>query len=527
VNRKLSTAAIIVVSFGIVGAAKSAGNVAAGKARSVVCAGCHGVQGEGLPPTPRLAGIPQDQQVKALKDYKSGARANAVMKGLAALLSDKDMEDVSAYYATLTPAPVPAPVPTPPTTPAPSAAPTPTTAPARSSPRAPSAGTAKSVGGVVGREQRTGGPTRSRPDAEVYFVDLKDGATVPAKVTLYFGLRNMGIAPAGSDRENSGHHHLLIDTDLPPLNQPIPSDFNHLHFGAGQTETEITLKPGEHILQLLMGDKDHIPHTPPVMSQRIKVRVAGDANAGLTGGPSTSAPGAEVYFIDLKDGATIGPKTMLYFGLKNMGIAPAGSDREKSGHHHLLIDTELPPLDEPIPSDFNHLHLGAGQTDAEITLKAGMHTLQLLLGDKDHIPHTPPVTSQKIHVRVVDPSLRKASPPDARVSFVGLQDGAVLPPKATIHFGLSNMGVAPAGIEKPNTGHHHLLIDTKLPDDLNEPIPSDFNHLHFGAGQTEAEIMLKAGMHTLQLLLGDENHVPHNPPVMSKPIRVLVTRTGR
>jgi hypothetical protein len=126
----------------------------------------------------------------------------------------------------------------------------------------------------------------------------------------------------------------------------------------------------------------------------------------------------------------------------------------------------------------------------------------------------------------VDPSLRKPSPPDAQVSFVGLQDGAVLPPKATIHFGLSNMGVAPAGIEKPNTGHYHILIDTTLPD-LNEPIPNDFNHLHFDAGQTEAEITLTLGYHTLQLLLGDEDHVPHNPPVMSKPIRVLVTRTGR
>jgi hypothetical protein len=379
---------------------------------------------------------------------------------------------------------------------------------------------------ALAQERRTGGPTPSGPGAEVYFVDLKDGATVPAKVTLYFGLRNMGVAPAGSDRENSGHHHLLVDTDLPPLDQPIPSDFNHLHFGAGQTEAEITLKPGEHTLQLLMGDKSHIPHTPPVMSARIKVRVAGDASASLVGGPSASPPGAEEYFVDLNDGATIGPKTMLYFGLKNMGIAPAGADRENSGHHHLLIDSELPPLDEPIPSDFNHLHFGGGQTEAEITLKAGQHTLQLLLGDKDHIPHTPPVMSQRIRVRVVDPSVRKPSPADARVYFVGLSDGAVLSPKPVIRFGLSNMGVAPAGIEKPNTGHHHLMVDAKPPD-MNEPIPSDFNHLHFGAGQTEATISLPLGYHTLQLLLGDENHVPHNPPVMSKPIRVLVTRTGR
>jgi hypothetical protein len=148
------------------------------------------------------------------------------------------------------------------------------------------------------------------------------------------------------------------------------------------------------------------------------------------------------------------------------------------------------------------------------------------MGDKDHIPHTPPVFSKRLKVRVVDPSLRKPAPADARVYFVGLQDGSVLPQKATLRFGLVNMGVAPAGIEKANTGHHHLLIDAKLPP-LDDPIPNDFNHLHFGAGQTEATVTLPLGRHTLQLLLGDENHVAHNPPIMSKPIRVYVTRTGR
>jgi hypothetical protein len=280
-------------------------------------------------------------------------------------------------------------------------------------------------------------------------------------------------------------------------------------------------------LQLLMGDKDHVPHTPPVMSPRIRVRVTEAAPAAaLTGGPTRSPAGAEVYFADLKDGAVIAPKITIYFGLRNMGVAPAGSDRENSGHHHLLIDTDLPPLDRPIPNDFNHLHFGGGQSEAEVTLKHGEHTLQLLMGDKDHIPHTPPVMSPRIRVRVVDPSLRKAAPADARVYFVGLEDGSVISQKSTIRFGLANMGVAPAGIDKPNTGHHHLLVDTKLPP-LDQPIPNDFNHMHFGAGQTEATVTLPPGRHTIQLLLGDENHVPHNPAVMSKPIRVYVTRSRR
>jgi hypothetical protein len=371
------------------------------------------------------------------------------------------------------------------------------------------------------------GLTPSRPGAEAYFVDLKDGATVPEKFKIHFGLKNMVVAPAGSDVPNSGHHHLLIDTVLPPLNRPIPNDFHHLHFGGGQTETEITLKPGPHTLQLLLGDKDHLPHSPAVMSPRIHINVV------PKGGPTPSAPGARVYFIDLKDGQTVQTKFTVHFGVKNMGVAPAGSNRPNSGHHHLLIDTELPPLDRPIPNDFNHLHFGAGQTEATITLKPGKHTLQLLFGDKDHIPHNPPLFSKRITVVVSgsaqtqrsEPSPRTPSPPGAKEYFVDLHDGSVVPQHVTLHFGLVNMGVAPAGINKPNTGHHHLLIDTELPP-FDRPIPNDFHHLHFGAGQTEATVKLPLGKHKLQLLLGDANHVPHDPPVFSEPITVTVVEDG-
>src|SRR6267378_4503644 len=133
---------------------------------------------------------------------------------------------------------------------------------------------AGTIGSSHGQQRPTGGPNPSPPGAAVYFVGIKDGQTVPTTFTVNFGLKGMGVAPAGSDKANSGHHHLLIDTELPSLDQPIPSDFNHLHFGAGQTEAEITLSPGEHTLQLLLGDKDHIPHTPPVMSARLRVKVA-------------------------------------------------------------------------------------------------------------------------------------------------------------------------------------------------------------------------------------------------------------
>jgi hypothetical protein len=134
-------------------------------------------------------------------------------------------------------------------------------------------------GEIAAQQAAKGGPTPSSEGAAVHFVGLKDGATLPPKATIRFGLRGMGVAPAGLERADSGHHHLLIDTELPPLDQPIPNDFNHLHFGAGQTEAEITLKPGAHTLQLLFGDKDHIPHNPPLMSPRIRVVVAAPESA--------------------------------------------------------------------------------------------------------------------------------------------------------------------------------------------------------------------------------------------------------
>lgn len=115
--------------------------------------------------------------------------------------------------------------------------------------------------------------TPSPEGARVFFVSPADGATVSNPVKLVFGIEGMTIAPAGNDTPQSGHHHLLIDTGLPPLDQPIPKDAQHIHFGDGSTETEITLPPGDHTLCLLLGDARHIPHDPPVVSEMITIHV--------------------------------------------------------------------------------------------------------------------------------------------------------------------------------------------------------------------------------------------------------------
>ena len=116
------------------------------------------------------------------------------------------------------------------------------------------------------------------PDgARIYIISPTDGTTVGADVTVLFGLHGMGVAPAGVDKPNTGHHHLLIDVTMPPEPAlPIPADDHHLHFGGGQTETTIHLTPGTHTLQLELADAHHIPFNPPLVSKKITIHV-GDA----------------------------------------------------------------------------------------------------------------------------------------------------------------------------------------------------------------------------------------------------------
>lgn len=111
-------------------------------------------------------------------------------------------------------------------------------------------------------------------DAAVYIIWPRDRQVIRGgKFWLRMGLRNAGIAPAGTTQPRTGHHHLLIDTDLPPLDAPIPADNNHLHFGGGQTEVRLDLPPGQHTLQLLLGDANHMPHNPPLYSRQITITV--------------------------------------------------------------------------------------------------------------------------------------------------------------------------------------------------------------------------------------------------------------
>lgn len=123
--------------------------------------------------------------------------------------------------------------------------------------------------------------TPAPENASVYFIGLEDGDTVSSPVTVVFGLEGMGVAPAGTEKENTGHHHLLLNR--PPIGEGeegaeeleygLPADDNHIHFGGGQTQTTIDLPAGTHTMQLVLGDLNHIPHSPPVASEVITIIV--------------------------------------------------------------------------------------------------------------------------------------------------------------------------------------------------------------------------------------------------------------
>jgi hypothetical protein len=127
---------------------------------------------------------------------------------------------------------------------------------------------------VLGASLAAVGREPSAANAEAYIVSPKDGAKVKGPVTVVFGLKGMGVAPAGIKLDNTGHHHLLIDMDAPTdLSQPLPATEKIVHFGKGQTETTVTLAPGKHTLQLVLGDSLHVPHDPALISKKVSITV--------------------------------------------------------------------------------------------------------------------------------------------------------------------------------------------------------------------------------------------------------------
>ncbi len=218
------------------------------------------------------------------------------------------------------------------------------------------------------------------PKGSVRFVMPPDGARVLTTVEVAFGVEGMHVVPAGDspgDR-TKGHHHVIIDGGPIPAGQPVPKDDKHIHFGKGQTTTQLTLTPGKHTLTMQFADAAHLSYGP-TLSKTIEVEAAAPEGA------------PRVFFLEPTDGAKVKSPVKLKFGLEGYTIRPAGEDPKdhRTGHHHVVVDGEPLATGVVVPKDSKNIHYGKGQTEAELVLASGKHTLTLQLADGAHRSYGP------------------------------------------------------------------------------------------------------------------------------------------
>lgn len=227
--------------------------------------------------------------------------------------------------------------------------------------------------------QAASAPASTPEGAKVMFITPQDGSTVFPEVAVAMGLQGMTIRPAGEDVDDrtSGHHHVLIDQpEGIPEGTVVPASETSIHYGKGQTTAYVNVPEGERTLTLQLADGAHRSYGPK-LSSTVKLEVV----------PSTGE--RRVYFIAPKDGAKVKSPVKIRMGLEGMKIRPAGEDPldKTTGHHHLVIDGGPVPIGKTVPADETHIHYGKGQTEAEVELDSGRHTLTLQLADGLHVSY--------------------------------------------------------------------------------------------------------------------------------------------
>ena len=226
------------------------------------------------------------------------------------------------------------------------------------------------------------------PAGKVSFLEPSDSAEVVSPFVVRMSAEDVTVEPSSKGvRDGYGHHHIVVDTSLPSLDKSIPSDAQHRHFGKGQAETTLDLPPGEHTLRLLFASGNHVPYDPAV-TDTIEITVTGRRG---------------VSFVEPKDGAEVTSPFVVKMGTDGVVVEPASKGvNEGYGHHHIVIDTDLPPAGQPVPSDEQHRHFGKAQTETTLELPPGEHTLSLLFADGRHTPYDPALTDT-VTITVVEP----------------------------------------------------------------------------------------------------------------------------
>lgn len=224
------------------------------------------------------------------------------------------------------------------------------------------------------------GALKPPADAKVMFLWPEEGSKVPTTFNVKFGVEGMTVTPAGQGVNDAtkGHHHIIINGKPLDAGTVVPMNETNIHYGKGQTEAQLTLKPGKYTLTMQFADFAHRSYGPQ-LSKTINIEVV-----ELPAKP-------KVFFVEPQNGATVKSPVKMKFGLEGKTIRPAGEDiKEKiTGHHHVIVDGKPVPLAVIVPMNETHIHYGKGQTEAELELKPGKHTLTMQFADGAHRSYGP------------------------------------------------------------------------------------------------------------------------------------------
>ena len=222
-------------------------------------------------------------------------------------------------------------------------------------------------------------PARSA-NAKVFFGWPDDGAKVPPTFDLVFAVMDLDVVPAGTHAgdPSKGHHHVIVDGQALAPGTMVPKDERNIHFGKGQTSTQLSLAPGKHTLTLQFADALHMSYGPD-LSATINVEVVAMEKA------------PRVFFVGLANGAKVANPVKLQFGIEGMTVRPAGEDPvdKTTGHHHIIVDGKALPVGQMVGKGAKSIHFGKGQTEAELTLEPGKRTLTMQLADGLHRSYGP------------------------------------------------------------------------------------------------------------------------------------------
>ena len=344
----------------------------------------------------------------------------------------------------------------------------------------------------------TPAPAEETSDEEViaprvYIQSPSNNAIIPVTSTVVMGFEGLDVLPAGELIDGSGHFHILVDTDFIEPGAVIPKDEQHLHFGDGSVETELTLTPGSHTVRLQFADGAHIALDGDQYRDEIVVSV------------KDGAAEQAVRFATPRDGATVPAEFDVVMAATGLIVEPAGDIHARAGHFHILIDTDFIEPGDVIPKDDQHLHFGSGQQQTSLALEPGEHILRLQLADGVHIALDGDQYRDEISVIVADDAVAN------QVHFVTPLDGETVSrtDSETVAVQMTAAGLfveSSGAVLRTEGGHMHILVDTDFIA-AGEVIPKDDQHIHFGGGQLIAELALEPGEHVLRLQMANGAHI--------------------